>query len=104
MESELRARRDWIRIEVDGRRHRPPAGPGRTGPPGGRAAPRRACGPTPGGTSETQSQGPVTIKLSMWDYNPQIVRENLDTFEKANPGSRWRGRRRAPAATSTASG
>jgi multiple sugar transport system substrate-binding protein len=55
-----------------------------------------ACGPTPGGTSETQSQGPVTIKLSMWDYNPQIVRENLDSFEKANPGIKVEGPETGP--------
>jgi ABC-type glycerol-3-phosphate transport system substrate-binding protein len=55
-----------------------------------------ACGPTPGGSGEAQSQGPVTIKLSMWDYNPQIVRENLDTFEKENPGIKVEGPETGP--------
>src|SRR5215210_7814086 len=46
-----------------------------------------ACGPVGGaGESQAKNKGPVTIKLSMWDYNPQIVRQNLDTFQQENPG------------------
>ncbi|HET7770964.1 MAG TPA: extracellular solute-binding protein [Chloroflexota bacterium] len=45
-----------------------------------------ACGPVASGPGQTQSKGPVTIKLSMWDYNPQIVRQNLDRFQQENPG------------------
>ncbi len=85
---------DWIRRELVGgtRRRRALAGLALLG--GGAAL--AACGPTPGGTSETQSQGPVTIKLSMWDYNPQIVRDNLDTFEKVNPGIKVEGPETGP--------
>jgi multiple sugar transport system substrate-binding protein len=54
----------------------------------GGAATLGACGPVPGseGGAPSASKGPVTIKLAMWDYNPQIVRENLDQFQKENPG------------------
>ena len=38
----------------------------------------------------------MTIKLSMWDYNPQIVRDKLDTFEKANPGIKVEGPETGP--------
>jgi ABC-type glycerol-3-phosphate transport system substrate-binding protein len=52
-----------------------------------------ACGPMseggPSGTSPTQ--GPVTIKLSMWDYRPDIVRDNVDRFERENPGIKVEG-------------
>jgi len=44
-----------------------------------------ACGPVPGGQTQSQSKGPVTIKLSMWDYRPDTVRSNLDQFQKENP-------------------
>ena len=50
-----------------------------------------ACGPMPGGAGQSQSKGPVTIKLSMWDYNPQIVRQNLDRFESENAGIKVEG-------------
>lgn len=57
-----------------------------------------ACGPMPGGAdgSGAATKGPVTIKLSMWDYNPQIVRENLDVFEKQNPGIKVEGPETGP--------
>ena len=57
-----------------------------------------ACGPAPDGGSGpgAASRGPVTIKLSMWDYNPQIVRENLDVFEKENPGIKVEGPETGP--------
>lgn len=57
-----------------------------------------ACGPTPGsGSSQaSRTQGPVSIKLSMWDYNPQIVRDNLDRFEQENPGIKVEGPETGP--------
>ncbi|NCA12397.1 hypothetical protein EBR56_11480, partial [bacterium] len=38
----------------------------------------------------------VKIKLAMWDYNPAIVRENLDMFEKQNPGIKVEGPETGP--------
>ncbi|MDQ3699607.1 MAG: extracellular solute-binding protein, partial [Chloroflexota bacterium] len=64
----------------------------------GGAASLAACGPATGGGSgdAARTQGPVTIKLSMWDYNPQIVRENLDRFEQENPGIKVEGPETGP--------
>jgi ABC-type glycerol-3-phosphate transport system substrate-binding protein len=64
----------------------------------GGAAALASCGVTPSGgpASESKTQGPVTIKLSMWDYNPQIVRENLDQFERENPGIKVEGPETGP--------
>jgi ABC-type glycerol-3-phosphate transport system substrate-binding protein len=58
-----------------------------------------ACGPQPsagGDGSGARTQGPVTVKLSMWDYNPQIVRENLDQFERENPSIKVEGPETGP--------
>src|SRR5690242_17676823 len=56
-----------------------------------------ACAPQGGaGAGASQTQGPVTIKLSMWDYNPQIVRDNLDQFERENPGIKVEGPETGP--------
>jgi ABC-type glycerol-3-phosphate transport system substrate-binding protein len=57
-----------------------------------------SCGPSPsGGAGQgATTQGPVSIKLSMWDYNPQIVRENLDQFERENPGIKVEGPETGP--------
>src|SRR5438876_10876959 len=57
-----------------------------------------SCGPTPGGGAGEagKTQGPVSIKLSMWDYNPQIVRENVDQFERENPGIKVEGPETGP--------
>jgi multiple sugar transport system substrate-binding protein len=57
-----------------------------------------SCGPTQGGGAGEagRTQGPVTIKLSMWDYNPQIVRENVDQFERENPGIKVEGPETGP--------
>jgi multiple sugar transport system substrate-binding protein len=61
------------------------------------AAGLAACGaPGAGSGAPARSQGPVTIKLSMWDYNPQIVRENLDRFEQENPGIKVEGPETGP--------
>jgi multiple sugar transport system substrate-binding protein len=45
-----------------------------------------ACGPGAASGQPAASRGPVTIKLSMWDYRPDIVRSNVDRFEQENPG------------------
>ncbi len=42
------------------------------------------------------TKAPVTIKLAMWDYNPAIVRQNLDTFEQENPGIKVEGPETGP--------
>ena len=57
-----------------------------------------ACGPTPGGGAgdAAKTQGPVTIKLSMWDYRPDIVRDNVDRFERENPGIKVEGPETGP--------
>ena len=44
-----------------------------------------ACAPGSGGPGQTQTKGPVTIKIAMWDYRPDTVRSNLDQFQKENP-------------------
>jgi multiple sugar transport system substrate-binding protein len=38
----------------------------------------------------------VTIKLAMWDYRPDIVRQNLDRFEQENPGIKVEGPETGP--------
>lgn len=63
------------------------------------AAALAACGVPTGGANPndtSKTQGPVSIKLAMWDYNPQIVRENLDQFEKENPGIKVEGPETGP--------
>lgn len=61
------------------------------------AAALAACGPAATGSEQAvKTQGPVTIKLSMWDYNPQIVRDNLDQFERENPGIKVEGPETGP--------
>ena len=63
----------------------------------GATAALAACAPQSGGAgAESKTQGPVTIKLSMWDYNPQIVRDNLDQFERENPGIKVEGPETGP--------
>ncbi|MBI3969694.1 MAG: extracellular solute-binding protein [Chloroflexi bacterium] len=52
---------------------------------GGAAAAIAACS-APGAERPVQSKGPVTIKLAMWNYRPDIVRSNLDRFEQEHPG------------------
>lgn len=64
------------------------------------AAALAACGPAGGsgaaGEKSAASKGPVTIKLAMWDYNPQIVRSSLDRFEQENPGIKVDGPETGP--------
>src|SRR5918911_754151 len=76
------------------RRRRLLSGAGALGGAAGLGAGGIAPNSGTGGTSPTQ--GPVTIKLSMWDYNPQIVRENLDQFERENPGIKVEGPETGP--------
>ena len=62
---------------------------------GGAGAVLAACG-APATPSAAPSKGPVSIKLDMWDYRPDIVRDNLDKFEKANPGIKVEGPETGP--------
>jgi multiple sugar transport system substrate-binding protein len=56
-----------------------------------------ACGPIAERTGQpAPAKGPVTIKLSMWDYRPDIVRDNLDRFERENPGIKVEGPETGP--------
>ena len=57
-----------------------------------------ACGApgAPASQEAAKTQGPVTIKLSMWDYRPDLVRQNLDQFEKENPGIKVEGPETGP--------
>ena len=67
-----------------------------------KAAPTTAPAPTAAAAAPTVAAAPtaakaeVKIKLAMWDYNPQIVRENLDLFEKQNPGIKVEGPETGP--------
>ena len=60
-------------------------------PPAAAAAAAPTTAPAP-----TAAKAEVKIKLAMWDYNPAIVRENLDTFEKQNPGIKVEGPETGP--------
>jgi multiple sugar transport system substrate-binding protein len=71
-------------------------------PTAAKPAPTSAPAPTIAAAAPTAAPAPtvakaeVKIKLAMWDYNPQIVRENLDTFEKQNPGIKVEGPETGP--------
>ncbi len=53
---------------------------------GAGAALLAACGAPGAGERVAPAKGPVTIKLAMWDYRPDIVRENVDRFQQEHPG------------------
>lgn len=56
-----------------------------------------ACGPMGGGADgQAKTKGPVTIKLAMWDYRPDTVRNNLDQFEKEFAGIKVEGPETGP--------
>ncbi|HEV2122807.1 MAG TPA: extracellular solute-binding protein [Chloroflexota bacterium] len=57
-----------------------------------------ACGAPGAGVGEKAVawRAPVTIKLDMWDYRPDIVRSNLDRFEQENPGIKVEGPETGP--------
>jgi multiple sugar transport system substrate-binding protein len=50
------------------------------------AATQPAAGATPAAAQPATGTGPVTsLKLLGWDYEPPLVRENLDRFQQQNP-------------------